>query len=106
VTREDANKTREREREVRGEVLAATHRRSGLGFPAHVLARWASAVRRAKLLVRRSVSEAEYVRQVKRVLGYGMRSEEDQVDEAIRETGPGLAEEVWRSNRSRREGEH
>ncbi|KAI0288617.1 hypothetical protein BC826DRAFT_915617, partial [Russula brevipes] len=55
-----ANKTRERKREARGEVLSATRRRSRLGFPAHVLARWAPAVRRANLLARRSASEVGY----------------------------------------------
>jgi hypothetical protein len=34
-----ANKTHDREREARGEVLSATRRRACLGFPAHVLAR-------------------------------------------------------------------
>jgi hypothetical protein len=41
------NKTREREREARGEVLSATRRWSRLGFPAHVLARWVPAVFKA-----------------------------------------------------------
>jgi hypothetical protein len=86
-------------------VLSATRRRSRLGFPAHVLARWAPAVRKANLLARRSASEVGYVGQVKRALGYGIRPEEDRVDEATRERLDRLAEEVRRSNRSRREGE-
>src|SRR6266852_1343784 len=52
-----ANKTRERERQMRGEVLSATRRQSRLGFPAHVLARWDPEVRKAKLIARRSVGE-------------------------------------------------
>jgi hypothetical protein len=100
-----ANKAREREREARGEVLSATRRRSCLGFPAHVLARWAPAVRKSDLLARRSASEVGYVGQMKRALGYGIRPAEDRVDEATRERLDRLAEELRRSNWSCRERE-
>ena len=102
-----ANKTRERAREARGEVLMATRRRARLGFPAHVLARWTPAVRKAKLLARRCVGEVGYVGIVKRALGYGVRSleEEDQVDEATRERLDRLTEEVRRVSQSRRDRE-
>ena len=97
------NKTRERVREASGEVLEATRRRARLGFPAHVLARWTPEVRRANLLARRSVGEVGYVGQVKRALGYGVPLEvDDRVDEATRERLDRLAEEVRRSNQSRR----
>lgn len=101
------NKTRERARQASGEVLEATRRRARLGFPAHVLARWTPEVRRANLLARRSVGEVGYVGQVKRALGYGVPSEEekDRVDEATRERLDRLADEVRRSNQSRRDRE-
>jgi len=101
------NKTRERARQASGEVLEATRRRARLGFPAHVLARWTPEVRRANLLARRSVGEVGYVGQVKRALGYGVSLEEenDQVDETTRERLDRLAEEMRRSNQSRRDRE-
>jgi hypothetical protein len=98
------NKTRERVRQARGEVLMATRRRARLGFPAHVLARWTPEARRANLLARRSVGEVGYVGQVKRALGYGVPLEgDDPVDEATRERLDRLAEEVRRSNQRRRD---
>jgi hypothetical protein len=99
-----ANKTREHERERRGEVLSATRRQSRLGFPAHVLARWDPEVRKANLIARRSVGVVGYVGQVKRALGYKIPPEEDQVDELTREKLDRLEEELRRSNRSRRNG--
>jgi hypothetical protein len=100
-----ANKTRERERQRRGEVLLATRRQSRLGFPAHVLARWDPEVRKAKLIARRSVGEAGYVGQVKRALGYKIPPEDDGLDKLAREKLDRLDEELRRSNRSRRGGE-
>ena len=97
-----ANKTREREREARGEVLTATRQRSRLGFPAHVLARWSPAERKANLLARRSVGEVGYVGQLKRALGYKIPPEEDRVDEATRDRLDALSEELRRINESRR----
>jgi len=97
-----ANKTREREREARGEVLTATRQRSRLGFPAHVLARWSPEERKANLLARRSAGEVGYVGQVKRALGYKIPPEEDRVDEATRERLDTLTEELRRVNQSRR----
>jgi hypothetical protein len=97
-----ANKTREREREARGEVLMSTRRRSRLGFPAHVLARWSPEERKANLLARRSVGVVGYVGQVKRKLGYKIPPEEDRVDEATREKLDALTEELRRVNQSRR----
>ena len=100
------NKTRERARQASGEVLEATRRRARLGFPPHVLARWTPEVRRANLLARRSVGEVGYVGQVKRKLGYGVPLEEkDRVDETTQERPDRLAEEIRRSNQSRRDRE-
>lgn len=100
-----ANKTREREREARGEVLSATRDRSRLGFPAYVLARWTPEERKANLLARRSVGLVGYVGHVKRTLGYKIRSEEDQVDRTTREGLDTLAEKIRRINQSRRNRE-
>lgn len=100
-----ANKTRERERQMRGEVLSATRRQSRLGFPAHVLARWSPEVRKAMLIARRSVGKVGYVGQVKRALGYNIPPEDDEVDELARERLDRLEEELRESNRSRRDEE-
>jgi hypothetical protein len=104
------NKTRERAREARGEVLAATRRRARLGFPAHVLARWGPAERRERLVARRSVGVVGYVGMVKRKLGYGVdpgeeEEEEDRMDEAMRERLDRQVEEVRRIDQSRRDAE-
>lgn len=100
-----ANKTRERQRQMRGEVLSVTRRQSRLGFPAHVLARWSPEERKANLIARRSVGKVGYVGQVKRALGYNIPPEEDEVDELARERLDRLEEELRRSNRSRRDEE-
>ena len=97
-----ANKTRERQREARGEVLMSTRRRSRLGFPAHVLVRWSPEERKANLIARRSVGEVGYVGQVKRRLGYKIAPEEDRVDEPTKKRLDALAEELRRINESRR----
>jgi len=97
-----ANKTREREREMRGEVLSATRRRSRLGFPSHVLAQWEPEARKANLIARRSTGTVGYVGQVKRALGYRMPPEAEEVDELARERLDRLAEEIRRINESRR----
>lgn len=99
-----ANKTRERQREARGEVLMSTRRRSRLGFPAHVLVRWSPEERKANLIARRSVGQVGYVGQVKRRLGYKIAPEEDRVDETTRKRLDALAEELRRINESRRAG--
>jgi hypothetical protein len=100
-----ANKTRERERQMRGEVLSATRRQSRLGFPAHVLARWDPKMRKAKLIARCSVGEVGYVGQVKRALGYRIPPDPDELDELTREKLDRLDDELRRINRSRRDGE-
>ncbi|KAF8649132.1 hypothetical protein AX16_005995 [Volvariella volvacea WC 439] len=68
-----ANKTRELERERRGEVLKRTIRRRNQGPPAHVLRRM-SPERREMDKVVRSVSEVGYVAQVKMQLGFKLRN--------------------------------
>ena len=100
-----ANKTREGERQMRGEVLTATRRQSHLGFPAHVLARWDPEERKAHLIARRSVGVVGYVGQVKRALGYKIPPDADEVDGLAREKHDRLDEELRKSNRNRRDGE-
>ena len=97
-----ANKTRERERQMRGEVLSATRRQSRLGFPTHTLTLWDPETRKAKLIARRSTGKVGYVGQVKRALGYRIPPEDDEVDELARERLDRLTEEIRRVNQSRR----
>jgi hypothetical protein len=97
-----ANKTRERERQLRGEVLTATRRQSRLGFPAHTLALWDPEERKANLVARHSTGKAGYVGQVKRALGYKIPPEDDGVDDLERRKLDQLDEEIRRINESRR----
>ena len=66
------NKTREKERERRGEVLKSTLRRQRKGPPAHILAKM-SPERRRMDKVARSLSEVGYVALVKRRLGMRLK---------------------------------
>ncbi|KAF7376042.1 hypothetical protein MSAN_00019000 [Mycena sanguinolenta] len=67
-----ANKTRERLRERRGEILRCTIERARKGPPAHVLARMTPAERHADRIVR-GVGEVGYVGMVKRRMGVKLR---------------------------------
>ncbi|KAJ6499419.1 hypothetical protein C8R45DRAFT_982327 [Mycena sanguinolenta] len=67
-----ANKTRERLRERRGEILPCTIKRARKGPPAHVLARMMPAERHADRIVRR-VGEVGYVGMIKRRMGVKLR---------------------------------
>ncbi|KAF7345506.1 hypothetical protein MVEN_01569100 [Mycena venus] len=67
-----ANKTRERMREQRGEVLRCTIERARKGPPAHVLVRMTAAERRADQIIR-GVGEVGYVGMVKRRMGVKLR---------------------------------
>ncbi|KAF8196653.1 hypothetical protein K438DRAFT_1585628 [Mycena galopus ATCC 62051] len=67
-----ANKTRERMRERRGEILRCTIERARKGPPAHVLVRMTAAERRADRIVR-GVGEVGYVGMVKRRMGVKLR---------------------------------
>ncbi|KAG6821305.1 hypothetical protein H0H93_000166 [Arthromyces matolae] len=68
-----ANKTRELERERRGEVLRRTVLRSRQGPPAHILSRMTPKQRRMDKIAR-SVSEVGYVAMVKKKLGFKLRN--------------------------------
>jgi hypothetical protein len=76
VTRRElvANKTRERERERRGEVTARTLLRRRKGPPAHVLATMTPEQRRLDAAAR-SVSEVGFAGLAKRKLGHGVKSD-------------------------------
>jgi hypothetical protein len=100
-----ANKTRERERQMRGEVLSATRRQSRVGFPAHALARWDPEASKANLIARRSTGVAGYVGQVKRALGHRIPPEDDGLDELARKKLDRLVEEIRWINESRRSRE-
>jgi hypothetical protein len=69
------NKTRERERERRGEVLPCTIRRRRKGPPAHVLRTMTPEQQRMDKIAR-SVSEVGYVGLVKKQLGFKLRNPE------------------------------
>ncbi|TFK39489.1 hypothetical protein BDQ12DRAFT_57975 [Crucibulum laeve] len=66
------NKTRERERERRGEILRSTLRRKRQGPPAHILTKMTPEERAMDNVVR-TVSEGGYVGQVKRRMGMKLR---------------------------------
>ena len=68
-----ANKTRELERERRGEVLPRTIKRRRKGPPAHVLAKMTPEEKKMDKIVR-SVSEVGYVAMMKRKMGMKMRN--------------------------------
>ncbi|KAG6856880.1 hypothetical protein H0H87_012460 [Tephrocybe sp. NHM501043] len=68
-----ANKTRELERERRGEILRRTILRQRKGPPAHVLAMLTPEQRRIDKAVR-NVSEVGYVAKLKRKLGFKLRN--------------------------------
>ncbi|KAJ7742699.1 hypothetical protein DFH07DRAFT_750204 [Mycena maculata] len=67
-----ANKTRERMRERRGEILPRTLERARQGPPAHVLVKMTPAQRHADRIVRR-VGEVGYVGMIKRRMGMKLR---------------------------------
>ncbi|EDR13137.1 uncharacterized protein LACBIDRAFT_322596 [Laccaria bicolor S238N-H82] len=88
-----ANKTRERQRERRGEVLKRTIERKNQGPPAHVLAKMTRAERRLDW-ISRGVSEVGYVGQVKRKLGFKLREPDALKREEGRESERGRMDEV------------
>lgn len=71
-----ANKTKELQREARGEVLRRTVLRSRKGPPAHVLATMTSRQKYLDKISRSNVSEVGYVGMVKRKLGWKLRDPE------------------------------
>ncbi|KAF8627559.1 hypothetical protein AX15_004365 [Amanita polypyramis BW_CC] len=102
-----ANKTREVERERRGEILPRTIRRRIKGPPAHVLAEMTPEQKEADKVVR-SVSEVGYVAMMKRRLGVKVRDPEAwrrEIGEVSGEEGKRMrrmVDEVRKENERRR----
>ncbi|KAK7060326.1 hypothetical protein VNI00_001091 [Paramarasmius palmivorus] len=68
------NKTNERERERRGEILNSTMKRTRTGLPAHLLAKLSEEEIKEELIVRRSRSEVGYVGHLKKRKGYKLKT--------------------------------
>ncbi|KAG7444273.1 uncharacterized protein BT62DRAFT_900050 [Guyanagaster necrorhizus] len=85
-----ANKTRERERERKGEVLMATLRRSRKGPPANVLARMTPQQRKDDRVSRGGIGEIGYLGKVKARIGWRLSRK----DEETRTTEDGRTE-IW-----------
>jgi hypothetical protein len=92
-TEKIANKTRERERERRGEVLKSTIARKKQGPPAHVLAKMTREERRLDW-ISRGVSDVGYVGKVKRKLGFKLKEPDAWKREEGRESERGRMDEV------------
>lgn len=69
-----ANKTRELQREARGEILPRTIFRRRAGPPAHVLAKMTPMQKHLDQVSRSNVSEVGYVGWAKRKLGWKLRN--------------------------------
>ncbi len=99
------NKTREYQREARGEVIRRTILRRKQGPPAHVLAKMTPQERHLDRVSRSSVSEVGYVGMVKRKLGWKLRNPEAWKAEHGQEedwpTLDAIEEEIRRKNRKR-----
>ena len=100
------NKTREKDRERRGEVLKSTPKRQRKGPPAHILAQM-SPERREMDKVSRSLSEVGYVALVKRRLGFKLNDPEAGFELGEKENRPLLdqATAFIRAENRRREME-
>lgn len=99
------NKTRELERERRGEIITRTIRRRNKGPPAHVLARMTKEQRQMDKIAR-SVSEVGYVGKVKRKLGWKLKHLEawkrEDGSPQDKERLDSMAEEIRLENERRR----
>ena len=106
-TEKIANKTRERQRERRGEVLKRTIERKNQGPPAHVLAKMTREERRLDW-ISRGVSEVGYVGHVKRKLGFKLKEPDAWKREEGRESERGrmdqVSKEIAVENERREEG--
>jgi len=100
------NKTREKDRERRGEVLKSTLKRQRKGPPAHILDKM-SPERREMDKISRSLSEVGYVALVKRRLGFKLKDPEAGLELGEKENRPLLdqATAFIRAENRRREME-
>ena len=100
------NKTREYQREARGEVIRRTILRRSKGPPAHIRAKMAPQERHWDRVSRSSVSEVGYVGMIKRKLGWKLRNPEAwKAENGKEENWPHLESteaEIRRKNRERR----
>lgn len=100
------NKTRERQRELRGEILPITLHRKRKGPPAHILARMTPKQKEMDKTVR-SVSEVGYVGMVKRMRGIKLRDNETWKleggwePEEVKLKLEREQEQIWEENRKR-----
>jgi len=98
------NKTKEKERERRGEVLRSTIKRQRKGPPAHILVKM-SPKHKEMDKVSRSLSEVGYVALVKRKLGFKLKDPEAGLELGEKENRPLLDQAVKfiRTENKRRE---
>lgn len=101
-----ANKTRELQREARGEVLRRTIFRNRAGPPAHVLVKMTPLEKHLDKVSRSNVGEVGYVGMAKRKLGWKLRDPEawkvENGKEGNRELLDAMAAEVRQENERRR----
>ncbi|KAK7471031.1 hypothetical protein VKT23_002446 [Stygiomarasmius scandens] len=74
------NKTKELQRERRGEVITRTLKRRRKGLPAHVWDKLSDKERRAQLIIQRSASEVGYVGMLKKERGWKLKEPTDKVE--------------------------
>jgi len=74
------NKTKELQRERRGEVVTRTLKRRRKGLPAHVWDKLSDKERRAQLIMQRSASEVGYVGMLKKERGRKLKEPTDKVE--------------------------
>jgi len=102
-----ANLTRQRQRELRGEVLQSTILRRRKGPPAHVLTTMTPEQRKHDKIARRSLTEVGYVGMIKRRLGFNLRNPDawkvEDGKEENRKMLDMMEEEITWENERRRE---
>lgn len=75
-----ANKTKERERERRGEVLPRTIKRCRKGLTAHLLSTMSEKQKREELIVQRSVAQVGYVGLLKKRKGWKLKEPKTEIE--------------------------
>ncbi|KAG8901097.1 hypothetical protein FRB99_005571 [Tulasnella sp. 403] len=94
------NKTREKERERRGEVLSHTRKRMNKGLPAHLLG--AKESLRHKMLL--DPSEGGYTGMVKKMAGMKLVQDTEEMENAASNEIKEVEEAVWQEGRRRAAG--
>lgn len=96
-----ANKTQEKERERRGEILNKTRKRMSQGLPAHLIAtRGPRGVSLDKTI--KQPSEGGYAGMIKRRAGMRLKNDSQAREEDISEAGRRLEAQIREENRLRR----